>query len=119
MYPNWEESEKIVGWDQDDVSLVSFTTENGQRWFAFPIPDGCQGNDYIRLQGVLRKVIEIETERRRLNNNALNMKRIDQAISNLQAMANLGGCSDHPEIEEMAAVTADLLNSVLQHQGVE
>ena len=131
--PNWEESERIVEWDQDEAGLVCFTTGNGQRWFAFPAPDN-RSNNYSKLQNILRKVTPrptkkhtrlsdlkelIQAEIARKRSKALHTKRINQAISNLQAMANLGGCSDHPEIEKMAAATADILNSILQHQGIE
>lgn len=76
-------------------------------------------NRLYKLAGIeIVKVIEIEAKTtREQKNNVLNVRRINQAISNLQAMANLGACSDHPAIEEMAANTADILSSILQ--GIE
>ena len=41
-------------------------------------------------------------------------EQINQAITNLQAITNVGGSSDRPEIEEMAAVTADILSETLR-----
>lgn len=78
-------------------------------------------NRLYELAGIeIVKIVETEAKAtRRRRNNALNVGRINQAISNLQAIANLGACSNEPAIEEMAANTANVLNSILQQQGIE